>query len=116
MRELTVGKNIVANTPTTIYTVPKGCKAIITLLFISNSTGSGKTVNAVWHDHSEGDDITIAHATNLNSGNNNYIQFSDGRMVMDEYDYVEITTETGSTMSSIMTMEIHQTTAYQNGA
>jgi hypothetical protein len=116
MRELTVGKNIVANTPTVIYTVPKGCKAIATLLFISNSTGSGKTVDAVWHDSSEGDDITIAHATNLNSGNNNYIQFSDGRMVLDEYDYIEVTTETGSTMSVILTMEIHQNTAYQNGA
>jgi hypothetical protein len=116
MRELTIGKNIVANTPTTVYTVPKGCKAIVTLLFISNSTGSGKTVTAVWHDHSEGDDITIAHSTSLNSGNNNYLQLSDGRMVMDEYDYVKITTETGSTMSAILTMEIHQNTAYQNGA
>jgi hypothetical protein len=116
MRELTVGKNIVANTPTVIYTVPKGCKAIATLLFISNSTGSGKTVTAIWHDSSEGDDITIAAATNLNSGNNNSIQFSDGRMVMDEYDYVTVTTETGSTMSVILTMEIVQNTAYQNGS
>jgi len=116
MRELTVGKNIVANTPTVIYTVPKGCKAITTLLFISNSTGSGKTVNAVWHDYSDSDDITILHSTTLNSGNNNYIQFSDGRMVMDEYDYIEVTTETGSTMSVILTVEILQNTAYQNGS
>jgi flavoprotein len=116
MRELTVGKNIVANTPTVIYTVPKGCKAIATLLFISNSTGSGKTVTAVWHDYSEGDDITIAYSKSLNSGNNNYVQFSDGRLVMDEYDYVEVTTETGSTMSVILTMELVQNTAYQNGS
>jgi hypothetical protein len=114
MRELTVGKNIVANTPTTVYTVPKGCKAIATLLFISNSTGSNKTVSAVWHDFSEGDDIVILGTSNLDA--NKYIQFSDGRMVMDEYDYVKITTETGSTMSAILTMEIHQNTAYQNGA
>jgi hypothetical protein len=37
-------------------------------------------------------------------------------MVMDEYDYVEVTTETGSTMSVILTVEILQNTAYQNGA
>jgi hypothetical protein len=115
MRELTVGKNIVANTPTTVYTVPKGCKSIITLLFISNSTGSGKTVTAVWHDFNENVDITIAHSTTLNSGNNNYIQFSSGRMVMDEGDYVKVTTETGSSMSVILTVEIVQSTAYQNG-
>lgn len=114
MRELTIGRNIVANTPTTVYTVPKGCKAIATLLFISNATGSNKTVNAVWHDISEGDDITILGTTNLDA--NKFIQFSDGRMVMDEYDYLEITTETGSTMSVIFTVEIHQNTSYQNGA
>jgi len=116
MRELTIGKNIVANTPTVIYTVPKGCKAIATLLHISNSTGSGKTVTAVWHDYSDSDNITIVHSTTLNSGNNNYIQFSDGRMVMDEYDYIQVTTETGSTMSVILTVEIHQNTSYQNGS
>jgi hypothetical protein len=114
MRELTVGKNIVANTPTVIYTVPKGCKAILTLLYISNSTGSNKTVNAVWHDHSEGDDIVILGTTNLDA--NKYIQLSDGRVVLDEYDYIKITTETGSTMSVILSMEIIQNTAYQNGA
>ena len=114
MRELTVGKNIVANTPTVIYTVPKGCKAILTLLYISNSTGSNKTVSAVWHDHSEGDDIVILGTTNLDA--NKYIQLSDGRVVLDEYDYIKITTETGSTMSVILSMEILQNTAYQNGS
>ena len=114
MRELTVGKNLVANTATTIYTTPKGCKAILTLLYISNSTGSNKTVSAVWHDHSEGDDIVILGTTNLDA--NKYIQLSDGRVVLDEYDYIKITTETGSTMSVILSMEILQNTAYQNGA
>jgi hypothetical protein len=114
MRELTVGKNIVANTPTTVYKVPKGCKAILTLLYISNSTGSNKTVTAEWHDHSEGDDIVILSSTTLDA--KKYIQLSDGRVVLDEYDYIEITTETGSTMSVILTMELHQSTAYQNGS
>jgi len=116
MRELTVGKNIVANTPTTVYTVPKGCKAIITLLHVSNSTGSGKTVTIVWRDFKNSVDVTILHSHTLNSGNNNYIDFPTGRIVLDEYDYIKITTETGSTMSVILTIEIHQSTAYQNGA
>jgi putative IMPACT (imprinted ancient) family translation regulator len=71
-------------------------------------------VNAVWHDHSEGDDIVILGTTNLDA--NKYIQLSDGRVVLDEYDYIKITTETGSTMSVILSMEILQNTAYQNGA
>ena len=112
MRELTVGKNIVANTLTTIYTVPKGCKAICTLLHISNSTGSGKTVTATWYDKSNNAAISIIHSHSLNSTNNN--QFLNGRLVMDEYDYITVISETGSTMSVILTMEIDQPTSYQH--
>ena len=113
MREYTVGKNIVADTPTIIYTVPRAHKAIATLLFISNSTGSNKEVSAVWHDSSEGDDIVILGSSSLDA--KKYIQFSDGRLVMDEGDYIEVTTETGSTMSVILTVELIQSSAYQNG-
>ena len=114
MRELTVGKNLTAGTANTVYTVPKGCKAIATLLFISNSTGSTKGVSAIWHDSSEGDNIVIQGTTSLASGG--YLQFADGRMVMDEYDYVAVTPEASSVMSCIFTVEILQNTAYQNGS
>jgi hypothetical protein len=36
MRELTEFKNLTAGTSNTVYTVPKGCKAIATLLFLAN--------------------------------------------------------------------------------
>jgi hypothetical protein len=113
MRELTVGKNLTAGSATTIYTVPKGCKAIATLLFISNYGGTTKGVTASWHDHSTSTSVVIAGAVSLNAGS--YLQFSQGRMVMDEYDYVTVTPEAGASMSVIFTMEIIQNTAYQNG-
>jgi hypothetical protein len=114
MRELTVGKNLTAGTSNTIYTVPKGCKAIATLLFIANGGGSSASVSAGWHDVSYGSTIVISGAKNLGAGD--YLQFSEGRMVMDEYDYVTVTPAAGSTMSVILTMEIVQNTAYQNGS
>jgi uncharacterized membrane protein len=114
MRELTVGLNLTAGSANTIYTVPKGCKAIATLLFIANGGGTTKSVTAGWHDVSAGDTITIAGSSSLNAGT--YLQFSDGRMVMDEGDYVTVTPEASSTMSCILTVEIHQNTSYQNGS
>jgi len=114
MRELTVGKNLTAGTANTIYTVPKGCKAIATLLFIANGGGSTASVSAGWHDVRYGSTIIISGAKSLGAGD--YLQFSDGRMVMDEYDYVTVTPASGSTMSVILTMEILQNTAYQNGS
>jgi hypothetical protein len=114
MRELTVGKNLTAGSANTIYTVPKGCKAIATLLFIANGGGTTKGVSASWHDHSESTSVVIAGNSSLGAGS--YIQFSNGRMVMDEYDYLTVTPEAGATMSVIFTVEIHQNTSYQNGS
>lgn len=114
MRELTVGLNLTAGTSNTVYTVPKGCKAIATLLFLSNAGGSSKSVAADWYDSSANDDIVIAGGKSIGAGD--FIQLSDGRMVMDEYDELRVTPEAGSTFSVIFTVEIHQNTAYQNGS
>lgn len=114
MRELTVGKNLTAGVSNTVYTVPKGCKAIATLLFIANGGGSTAGVSAAWHDVSQDDAIGIAGDSSLGAGD--YLQFANGRMVMDEYDYVTVTPASGSTMSVIFTVEIHQNTSYQNGS
>jgi hypothetical protein len=114
MRELTVGLNLTAGVSNTVYTVPKGCKAIATLLFIANGGGSTASVSAGWHDVSQAATITITGAKSLGGGD--VLQFSDGRMVMDEYDYITVTPAAGSTFSVILTMEIHQNTSYQNGS
>ena len=110
MRELTVGENLTAGSQTVVYTVPKGCKAIATLLFIANGGGTTKGVSAGWHDLSAGDTVVIAGSSSLNAGS--YLQFSNGRMVIDEGDYVTVTPEAGATMSVIFTVEIHQNTSY----
>jgi hypothetical protein len=113
MRELTVGKNLTAGSSNTVYTVPKGCKAIATLLMLSNYGGSSKSVTATWHDHSTSTSVTIVGGHSVGAGD--YLMFNQGRMVMDEYDYLTVTPEASSSFSVIFTMEILQNTAYQNG-
>lgn len=114
MRELTVGKNLTAGSANTVYTVPKGCKAIATLLFLANSGGSTKAISAAWYDVSESAAIPIVGAKSLGAGE--ALQFNQGRMVMDEGDYLTATPEAGATISCIFTVEIIQSTAYQNGS
>lgn len=114
MRELTVAKNLTAGVSNTVYTVPKGCKAIATLLFISNHTGSTKAITASWYDKSDNDVVDIVASKALAS--KEYLQFADGRMVMDEYDELRCTPEASSSFSVIFTVEIHQNTSYQNGS
>jgi hypothetical protein len=112
MRELTIFKNLTAGASNTIYTVPKGCKAIATLLFLANSGGSTKAISAAVHDASTTTTVPIVGAKSLGAGD--ALQFNQGRMVMDEYDYITATPEAGATMSCIFTMEILQTTSYQH--
>jgi ABC-type spermidine/putrescine transport system permease subunit II len=114
MRELTVGKNLTAGSTNLVYTVPKGCKAIATLLMISNYGGNSKSVTAAWYDKTDNESVTIVGGHSISSGS--YLMFSQGRMVMDEYDELRITPESGSSFSVIFTVEIHQNTSYQNGS
>ena len=114
MRELTEFKNLTAGASNTIYTVPKGCKAVATLLFLANSGGTTKAISAAVHDVSKSTVVPIVGAKSLGAGE--ALQFNQGRMVLDEYDYVTATPEAGATMSCIFTVEIHQSTSYQNGS
>lgn len=114
MRELTVGQNLTAGSSNTVYTVPKGCKAIATLLMVSNYGGSSKSFTAQWYDHTDSAAVTIVGGKSVGAGD--YVMFSQGRMVMDEYDELRITPEASSTFSVIFTVEIHQNTSYQNGS
>ena len=114
MRELTAGKNLTAGSSNTVYTVPKGCKSIATLLMLSNAGGSSKSITAVWYNASTTTPITIIGGKSIGAGD--YVMFDQGRMVMDEFDELRVTPEAGSTFSVIFTVEIHQSTAYQNGS
>jgi hypothetical protein len=114
MRELTVGKTLTAGSSNTVYTVPKGCKAIATLLMLSNAGGSSKSITASWYDYSDTVSTTIVGGKSVSAGD--YLMFNQGRMVMDEYDELRVTPEAASTFSVILTVEILQNTAYQNGS
>lgn len=114
MRELTVGQNLTAGSSNTVYTVPKGCKAIATLLMLSNYGGSSKSLTAEWYDHSDASSVTIVGGHSVGAGS--YLMFNQGRMVMDEYDELRVTPEASSSFSVIFTVEILQNTAYQNGS
>jgi hypothetical protein len=114
MRELTVGKSLTAGSSNTVYTVPKGCKAIATLLMLSNSGGNSKSISASWYNYSDTVSTTIVGGKSVSAGD--YLIFDQGRMVMDEFDELRVTPEAASTFSVIFTVELHQNTAYQNGS
>jgi hypothetical protein len=104
MREITAGNNLTANTPTVIYTVPTGYYAKWNLLYALNGTGSSKHLTVTWHDHSANIDINILYQYTINS--KDYFKLDGGAyMVLEEGDYVTVTSESGSTFTTIATFE-----------
>ena len=104
MRSITVGNNLTAATPTVIYTVPTGYYAKWNLLYALNGTGSTKSITVTWHDYSTATDINILYQYSVNS--KEFLKIDGGAyMVLEEGDYVTITSEAGSTFTSIATFE-----------
>lgn len=104
MRELTAGNNLTAATPTVIYTVPTGYYAKWNLLYVLNGSGSTKYITVTWHDKSANTDISILYQYGVNT--KEFLKIDGGAyMVLEEGDYVTITSESGSTFSTIATFE-----------
>ena len=113
MRPLSIGKNLVANTKTTVFTVPTRQIAKWTLAHIGNHTGNNKTVSLWWYDKSENTEIVVLDAYVIEL--KKFIEFGGSNLyvTLEEGDEIRITSETGSAMSIIVTVELEATSAVQ---
>lgn len=93
-----------AITDQTIYTVPTGYKAIVTMFFISNVGGLTTTVGAKWHD---GATVPFLGSKSLGAGN--FIIFGGGEglyMAMNEGDYITVSVSFGGTCGLILSYRL----------
>ena len=100
-----VGKNLTHNVSNTLITVPAGYKAEVTTLFVSNRQGNNKHVTVYWqHAH----DIThkIYIVSDYVIAANDYLNFTDKRLVMQEGDSIVITPQLDSDMSAIVSFDL----------
>lgn len=99
MRQFTVGKNLVANTKTTMYTVPTKHIAEMTLLLAHNGTASAKHFTAYFYDSSDNIEIPIFYEYNLAS--KTYLRFDGNAYILfEEGDELRVIIETGAVNSS----------------
>ena len=94
-----IGKNLTAGVSNTLFTVPTGYEARVTMLFVANGTGSTAGYSASWHDGS-----VITFQANKSLGDGQYDQFGgEGAfLVMTEGDYLTVTPDAGSTFTAIV--------------
>ena len=108
MRSVSIGKNLTADTLTTIYTVPTGYIAKWNLMYVFNNTGSTKTCAAYWTDVSQPVNIYVLNGA-IASGS--YVRLDGGAyVVLEEGDTIKMQSEAGSSFSTICTFELEKKT------
>jgi hypothetical protein len=114
MREISTGKNLTANTLTTLYTVPRQHTARFYTLYAHNSGGSTKHFSAWWYDKSQNTEIIILLEYNLSS--KTYLHLDGSSYIfLEEGDEIRVKSETGSSVSVIITVEQEYKAASQHG-
>ena len=104
-RPISVGNALVADTLTTVYTVPTGYFAKWTLMYAFNGTGSTKHFTAYWFDSSTNTNIYFLNQSTITS--KEFIRIDGGAyVVLEEGDQVKVQSEAGSVMSTICTFEL----------
>ena len=102
-----VGKLLTAGAANTLFIVPAGYKAEVSLLFISNHTGNNKTISAYWqHAHDAAHQIIIIDGYPLAA--TEFLKFDGSTIVMQSGDSMVLTPEAGSDMSAIATFELRK--------
>lgn len=109
-----VGVNLTANVETTVYTCPNNFTAKVDLVFVTNNTNGNKTVTIKWYDHTTNVDYFIAPGYTISAYN--FLKLSDGYLVLNSGDKLKFTSETGSTMSAVVSVEEFFDPANANGS
>lgn len=108
-----IGITVPANTLTEVFTVPNGYVAEIDMLYLSNHTSQLKKVSAYWqHAHDVDHKIYIIYQKDLNA--KEFLQFSNGSVVFQAGDSLQVLTETGSDYTVIVTFDLRKETGGYN--
>ncbi len=110
-RRHSVGKDLVANTKTTMFTVPTRNIARWSLLFAANHSASSKWFTCWWYDSSENTEIEVVFEYGLTA--KSYLKFDGSEVILDEGDEIRVQSETGSTTTCIITVELEQRSTVQ---
>lgn len=101
-RVRSVGHKCTTTSRETIYTCPKNHTTLITLLFLSNTDTANRDVTIEWYHADEATYYTV-FASSISS--KNFLQFSDGYMVLNEDDRFHITAGAADVINAVISVE-----------
>jgi hypothetical protein len=115
MRSHSVGKNLTANTLTTLFTVPTRNMAITHDILMTNRGAGNKHISIYWYDKSTNTSIEVVHERAISAKTSAVID-SSFSFVMDEEDELRAISETGSTMTVVASFDLDARSTVQQFA
>jgi hypothetical protein len=115
MRPHSIGKNLTANTLTTLFTVPTRNMAITHDILMTNRGAGNKHISIYWYDKSTNTSIEVVHERTISAKTSAVID-SNFSFVMDEEDELRAISETGSTMTVVASFDLDARSTVQNFA
>ena len=115
MRPHSVGKNLTANTLTTLFTVPTRNMAITHDILMTNRGAGNKHISIYWYDKSTNTSIEVVHERTISAKTSAVID-SNFSFVMDEEDELRAISEAGSTMTVVASFDLDARSTVQNFA
>jgi hypothetical protein len=113
MRSHSVGKNLTANTLTTLFTVPIRNLATAHDILMTNRGAGNKHISIYWYNKSDNITIEVVHERVISAKTSAVID-STFSFIMDEGDELRAISETGSTITVVATFDIDARTSVQN--
>ena len=115
MRPHSIGKNLTANTLTTLFTVPTRNMAITHDILMTNRGAGNKHISIYWYDKSTNTSIEVVHERTV-SAKTSVVIDSNFSFVMDEEDELRAISEAGSTMTVVASFDLDARSTVQNYA
>lgn len=99
-----VAKNLTAGTANTIFTVPDGYHAVVTMFFVANVGGSTASYTASVHKAG----VTVPFQGNKSIGAGTYDVFGGNGLsiTLHDTDHIVVTPAAGSTFTAFATMDL----------
>jgi hypothetical protein len=115
MRPHSIGKNLTANTLTTLFTVPTRNMAITHDILMTNRGAGNQHISIYWYDKSANVTIEVVHQRTV-SAKTSVVIDSNFSFVMDEEDELRAISEAGSTMTVVASFDLDTRSTVQQFA
>ena len=101
-----IGKNLTAGVANTLFVVPEGHHAKVSMLFIGNAGGSTAGVAAAWEETN----ATIPFQGDTSVGAGTSLQFGGEYgyfLILKDGEYITVTPDAGSTFTALVSFELY---------